>query len=457
MLPLSFSTATLVGAVLSSYAMLIGLTLSARSWKARRNPMYLAYVVATAGWLIYLMGSSAGAMLQNQPLVFFLSHAACQIAIVGVSFFFLISASVIRFEIHSVWMAQFGVGLLLLLWNGWGPWLQDLAYTLWVVLNLLCISVLCLFGAREVERSDKQHRRWMALCGSLLGLGICIADVLTVDKPAPGNTPVHYLYAAVLLALWPIISAQAPQMSASLEGTGDPHTTAWGAVTGFGPPTDNIALAVANERRRIARDLHDGVCSQLVNILATLDTHAPQQQIVALSLEQCLMDMKIMVDVIDGADESLIDVLGRLRYRVQRALDTLGIGMHWVVDVDGPLQNLHGETARQVLRITQECLSNVMRHSHASMVEVICSYLPASNFMLLEVRDDGDGIPRREAGRLGGKGLENMQQRATSLGGHLQIFTKPGAGTRVRLLVPLPALKGPLLTAASGKKMGVDG
>lgn len=211
--------------------MLLALTLSARSWKARRNPMRLVYVVATAGWLIYLVGSSAGGMFKNQPLVFFLTHAACQIAIVAVPFFFLISASIIRFEIHSVWMAQAVTGLLLLALNGWGPWLQDSSYTLWVALNLLCTSVLCLYGARKVHQLGKHHRRWLALGGSLLGLGICSsADVLTVGGLALGNTPVHYFYAAFMLVLWPLIFARAAHSSAALSGAGEPHTTAWGAV-----------------------------------------------------------------------------------------------------------------------------------------------------------------------------------------------------------------------------------
>jgi signal transduction histidine kinase len=422
--------------------MLLALSVSIRYWRTGRNPLHLAYAVAAAGWFIYLLGSSAGGIFQNKPLVFFLTHAAGQVAIVALLFFFLISASVIRFETHAVWMIQGISGLLLLAWNSWAPWLQDWAYTLWLGLNIACIIALCGHGALKVHQLDSHHkRRWLALGGCLLGLGICVADALKVGAPPLGNMPAHYLYAVFLLVLGLLIFTRASRLSVTLKGAGAAHTTAWDAITGFGPPSDSVASAIAGERRRIAQDLHDGVCSQLVSILATLDTHAPQQQAVALALEQCLVDLKIMVDVIDDADDSLIDALGRLRYRVQRGLDTLGIKMRWTVDVYGPLQNLHGETAKQVLRITQECLSNVMRHSHASAVEVICSYLPANNFMLLEVRDNGSGIPSREAGRPGGKGLENMQKRARSLGGHLQIFTKPGGGTGVRLLVPLPASK----------------
>ena len=193
---------------------------------------------------------------------------------------------------------------------------------------------------------------------------------------------------------------------------------------------------MTKERRRIAQDLHDGVGSQIVNILATLDTRSQDHQTVALALEQCLLDLKIMVDSIDSSEGPVIDALGRLRYRVQHALDKLGIHMIWIVDVDGPLQEYSGERAQQILLITQECLSNVMRHAHASVVKVICGYQHESGSLLLEVHDNGCGMASQEAGRPAGKGLIGLQRRADKLGGLLQIFSEEG-GTCIRLLVPL--------------------
>ena len=432
----------MLGLVLSSSGLLLAFSGSLWYWRVGRKPLHLAYAVATGGWLAYLLGSNSGAVFQNPALVLFLAHAACQLAIVALLFFFLISASVVRFEIHRIWMVQGLVGLLLLAWSSWGRWLQDWPYTLWVSINTVCIIGLVSHGALKVYALGSNHNRpWLTLGGSVLGLGICLADLLNGDLPTPGSTLLHYLYAVFLLAAGLVIFGRNANRLAPLKTDAGVQPTAWSPVTGFGPPSDSVASAIAGERRRIAQDLHDGVCSQLVSILATLDTRSPQQQAVALALEQCLVDVKMMVDVIDAADDSVIDALGRLRYRVQRGLDTQGIKMRWAVDAQGPLQNLHGDTAKQVLRIAQECLSNVMRHSHATAVEVVCSHLPAENFLLLEIRDNGCGIPRREEGRLGGKGLENMKQRAQSMGGHLQIFTKSGAGTRVRLLVPLPAGK----------------
>ncbi len=410
-------------------------------WRAEHRPLLLAYAVATASWFVYLAGTHAGGVVQTHTLAFFLARAAGQVAIMGLLFFLLISASLIHFETHAVWMVQGTVGVLLLLWNGWGPWLQGWAYPLWFALNTVCIVWLASRCVLRVQALGAGHkRRWLALGAGLLGLAICMAGALGAAQTVSGNTLAQLLYAFFLPVVgWALFVQPVKRLVTSNTGEaeGRLRTTAWDAVTGFGPQDDSIAAAVAGERRRIAQDLHDGVCSQLVNILATLNAHSPQQQHIAQALEQCLVDLKIMVDVIDDADDSLIDALGRLRYRVQGGLDALSIEMNWAVDVYGPLQNLHGNTAKQVLRIAQECLSNVMRHSQATRVEVVCSYLPANNFMLLEVRDNGKGIPGGEAGRPGGKGLSGMKERARSLGANLQIFTKPGGGTRVRLLVPL--------------------
>jgi hypothetical protein len=67
----------------------------------------------------------------------------------------------------------------------------------------------------------------------------------------------------------------------------------------------------------------------LVNIIASLDTKLPQQQAVALALEQYLVDLKMMVVGIEDANVALIHALGSLRYRDQHSFEKLGIWMTW--------------------------------------------------------------------------------------------------------------------------------
>lgn len=192
-------------------------------------------------------------------------------------------------------------------------------------------------------------------------------------------------------------------------------------------------VTVSQERRRIAQDLHDGVGSQLVSILSSLDRGIPQQRSLSFALEQCLLDVKILVDAIDESSESVTDALGRLRYRVQHSLDKLGIQMVWDVDVDGPLQTLRDDRSRQVLRIAQESIANVMRHSKARTVWLSCHCLADQQTLALEVRDDGVGFEQCAGGPGRGKGLEGMRRRAEACGGRFDIESAPGRGTRVRV------------------------
>ena len=160
-----------------------------------------------------------------------------------------------------------------------------------------------------------------------------------------------------------------------------------------------------------------------------------------LSLEQCLSDLKMMVDALDSFDENVTEALGRLRYRVQHALDREGIKMRWDVDLSPELESVHGIYAQQVLRIAQESMANVMRHSKASSVKVTCRFIPEFCHLMLEVFDNGVGITREESKRVSGHGLGGMKSRAAGIGGMLHITSRSGSGTCVRLILPLPNLK----------------
>ena len=384
------------GSLASSLALVLTLALSIRFWLLRPHPIPLAYAISAAGWLIYLWGSEAGRVFNNPSLVLFLHHAGWQIAVVTLSFLFLISSGVKRFEIHAIWMVQGCAGLLLLAWKASSSGFDAAAGSSWLTLNLVCSGLVGLHGVRSWF-SSLSHVNRLALAASVTGLAICAADLFAFERGQEGHKLAGHVFSVAWLLFWIVMRLCKNYFLGQKGSPDEPPSTSWAAVTGFGVFTE-VEEAIAIERRRMAQELHDGVCSQLVNIIVMLNAS-----------------------------------------RLQKALDSLGICMHWVVDIDGPLHQLHGDRVVQVLRIAQECLANVMRHSGASMVKVVCTYLPDKQMMMLEVRDNGQGMPSRDAGCLGGKGLENMRQRARSLGGELQIQTKLQEGTRVRLLVPFAA------------------
>lgn len=402
-----------------------------------------------AGWLAYLVAGSLGAGADAfNPLFLFVRHAGYQVFVAGVTFFLLVSVSATGIKMHWLWMVQGTAGLFLLsAGTGYVFLAPETAYRLWVMLNLACVTVLTLYLGLSLylylER-DFAYRRYLAFGASLQELGICCDYFLLSENVRAGPTPVQSAYVFCLHMVWLLITQRIrvfqPALMAGAHEAVSPHGSSSESFSGYFQDTHSPKQAVNDERRRIAQDLHDGVGSQLVNVLSTLDPRIPDQRQLALALEQCLLDLKIMVDSIESTEGCVLDALGRLRYRVQPALDKLGIQMAWTVDVDGPLQDFCGDRARQVLRMTQEILSNIMRHAHASEVQVICRYQPKSDSLQLEVQDNGCGMAPQEAGMPTGKGLEGLRRRAGKLGGHLEIVTGATIGTCIRLLVPLHEL-----------------
>lgn len=290
-----------------------------------------------------------------------------------------------------------------------------------------------------------------------MGLALCADQLFVDDKSVRTGTVSQLAFALFLWVVWRITANQSIT-AAPIPSTGAefPQSGNMTLLSDFGSPPNAAAAAlatVAQERRRIGQDLHDGVASQLVTLLSTLDSALPKDQRMALALEKCLVDLKMTVDALDVSTDNILDALGRLRYRVQHSLDKLGIQMLWRVEVRDELAAVRGEAALHTLRIAQESLSNVMVHAQASAVEVVCRYLLETDMLLLEVRDNGCGIARHrsaasgpagQAGQSGligtapsGKGLINMRNRAKSMGGELTISSKLGAGTRVRLQLPV--------------------
>ncbi len=195
------------------------------------------------------------------------------------------------------------------------------------------------------------------------------------------------------------------------------------------------------ERQRIARDLHDQVGSQLVHAIAMVDAHNPATQPLAKALEHCLLDVRLLVDSMDGDDDALIDRLARLRHRIQPSLNQRGIALQWDVAFAGAAAMPMGAPARELTAIVQEAVSNVLQHSGATAVAI----------RLRHVQDDATAAPgscrsattaracrpRRSRGQDAGHGIAGMRQRAAKAGGRLQLLPGPqGQGLCVQVTVP---------------------
>nr|WP_186827476.1 ATP-binding protein [Comamonas testosteroni] len=206
---------------------------------------------------------------------------------------------------------------------------------------------------------------------------------------------------------------------------------------------------VQAERRRMAAALHDGLGSQLVHATALAEAHKdkPLQQM----LEQCLLDLRLIVDSMDAEDDALSLRLARFRHRLQGVLDHRGIALHWdvwdpeIVGEEGQLPR--GSMAQNIMAILQEAVSNILQHAAAQ--EIWITLAPSAAQAVADapvhaslcIEDDGRGIPQDLAEQAGarvgrggsGMGLANMFRRASEIGAELEIHAREGGGSKISL------------------------
>ena len=99
------------------------------------------------------------------------------------------------------------------------------------------------------------------------------------------------------------------------------------------------------------------------------------------------------------------------------------------------IEILDKEISLQLFRITQEAVSNALKHAHCR--NVVISMKVHDRMLILMIQDDGIGIPTNSMINPSGMGIQSMHYRANSLRGQLDIFRKPEGGTDVTLLLPL--------------------
>ncbi len=190
------------------------------------------------------------------------------------------------------------------------------------------------------------------------------------------------------------------------------------------------------ERERLTREMHDGLGGQLVSTLSMVERGQGTPAEVAESLRRALDDIRIVIDSLDPDTTDLPTSLGKLRARLAPLLKRNGMTLAWQIDAVDGLRDFPPEASLHVLRVIQEAVTNAMRHSGGSSVEVRVE--PASHgrrAIHLCIRDDGCGLGT--GGARGGRGVENMRTRAEELGGALRLGDA-NPGTRIDLEVPLP-------------------
>jgi signal transduction histidine kinase len=196
-----------------------------------------------------------------------------------------------------------------------------------------------------------------------------------------------------------------------------------------------LAHSRAGERLQLVRDLHDGFGGTLVGAIARLEQApdaTPKQQVVAV-LKDMRDDLRLVIDSTAREHVDLAELLAPLRHRASNLLEAAGIDSSWHLDgIDG--LELGSARNLDLLRLLQEALTNVFKHSRAANAQVRVERVAGQ--LHLQVRDDGHGLQTGNAVKSDGAGFASMRLRATRLGGQLQVESTPG-GTELRLAFPL--------------------
>ena len=201
-------------------------------------------------------------------------------------------------------------------------------------------------------------------------------------------------------------------------------------------------LAIATDRERIARDLHDTVIQRLfasgLNLQAVIGhiegALRERLESVVDDLDDTIRELRSTIFSLQGARSVPAGLRGKLLKVVTDEGRALGFEPR--LEFDGAVETLDDAVADELVPTLREALSNIARHANATNVRVSVA---VGDEVVLKVVDDGVGVPGEV---LGGSGVENMTRRAASLGGSFELEALPTGGSSLRWRVPRHANRG---------------
>ena len=206
----------------------------------------------------------------------------------------------------------------------------------------------------------------------------------------------------------------------------------------------SLMTAQEDERQRVSRELHDGMCQELGSLaieIGRIAAHLPsredvpnqlralQARVVKASVEARHIAYQLRPPELDlGLTIALLDLCNQFAERAP------GMALEFT---SGALpESVPREVTSCVYRVARESLYNTVKHSRAKHASMILAW--GQGAIELKIADDGDGFDYQSVQGMGGLGLIGMEERARLVNGKLTIASQPGNGTRIALDVPLP-------------------
>ena len=207
-------------------------------------------------------------------------------------------------------------------------------------------------------------------------------------------------------------------------------------------------LAVLDERLRIGRDLHDGIIQGIYAVSLSLedvpDLMAEDPAEASTRVDHAIDRLTTTISEIRtfimglGSDTGAVPIESALVALTDELLLGSGTRMGLDLDLSGASavdERLSPDAARQLLHIAREAMSNALRHSGGDRIRLVLT--ADGDEAILSVEDDGRGFDPDAPRGPGHFGLANMHDRAATIGGTLQIASRPGSGARIIVRLPL--------------------
>ena len=208
--------------------------------------------------------------------------------------------------------------------------------------------------------------------------------------------------------------------------------------------------AIIEERRRIAREIHDGVAQSLSYL--NLKTKAVSDSLSSQNTVQALTELGEIREVVQDTYEDIRESIEQLSTEIRSVPIITALGnyvrefgnnsaIRVQFNVAKPFTKLSPVAELQLLRIVQEALTNVRRHAMASEVAVKLENTRESVEMLVKDNGQGFNLMDVEKSPPGYHGLSIIKERAEGLGGSLDISTAPGKGTEIKISLPVEKVR----------------
>jgi signal transduction histidine kinase len=275
-----------------------------------------------------------------------------------------------------------------------------------VAMGLFCLAAVGF--ARKARRTGDELMTWLAVAavfGAFARLNYFLYPSLYTDWVYTGDFFRLAFYFAILLAALVEIRSY------------------WEKVS---------QTAVLEERRRIARDLHDGLAQELAFIgrnLHALDERNPVVARVSASATRALSESRLAIAALTKPLDEPLDIAlaGAARETAEREGTTLDLSLSHGIELDYPRRDA-------LIRIACEAIANAARHGGAQLVRVVLQDGPR---VQPRVSDDSGGCdPQAVAdGRGEGFGLTSMRERAHAIGATFEVHSRPGRGTQVYVML----------------------